>query len=136
MVNVKVVIYARNTGVQHNLIVGASIFDSSWKFKADMVWFVLFDAPANMTESISMTTELIDIPLSAGTYYVRARAWRNYDPGVINNSGAGWVAYEPGTGAAYDQYKGDGIYLDQMDKSFNVAVGQVSADITDLQITI
>lgn len=135
MVSITAVIYARNTGIQHDLIVGASIFTSAWDFVADMPWFVLFDAPANMTDSVEMTTGVIvDIP--AGTYYVRARAWRNYDAGVINNSGDGWVCYEAGTGACYDQVKGDGIYLDQMDKSFNVAVGQVSADITNLVVTV
>ena len=134
MVNLTYAITAYNTGVQHDLIVGASIFDSGWNFVADLPWWIIWDVPTGGGSKVTISGE---ISLSPGSYYVRARAWENYnltgatEIGPLDSVGKVYVG-----GSVYGTTPGDGVYLDQMDKSFNVGVGAVSADITDLQIVI
>lgn len=134
MVSLTYEIVAYNTGIQHDLIVGASIFDSSWNFVVDLPWWLIWDVPTNQGYRVAIT---VDVGLAAGSYIARARAWKNYDLtgaseiGDLNSVGKLYVG-----GSLFEETPGDGVYLDQMDKSFNVAVGAVSADITELNLTI
>jgi len=138
MVSLTYELWAKNTGVSHDLICGVSIFDTSLNFVADLPWFVIYNAPANMTQVYHVTISGIQINLSSGNYIARSRAWKSYTPGTVVGEfeGGVGVVYGSGTGAVYDTTSGDGIYLDQFDRSFSVTAGAISADITDLQITV
>ncbi len=121
-------IYARNTGVQHNLILGATILDYDWNTIFDMPWYAIYDMPAGMTDPIWVETGASGT-MPAGTYRIIAKAWETFDL-------TGATLLDSGEG--FDFYSGGSLYgeLDSIDGTFNIVAGQVSAEITDLQITI
>lgn len=138
MVNVIATFSVTNAGsIVQDIIVGASIFadpisDDSWV--ADFPWIIYPDVTPGNSRTFDL--ELTNLDLSGDyTYWVRGRAWRNYDliGATLINGGVGWQMYTGGH--LFDQTPGDGISLDQIDESFTVTA-LVTIKITNLDITV
>ena len=129
-------IKVKNTGTQYDLIAGVSVFDNNWDFVVDLPWFIIWDVPTGTQYTVTIPATLTS-NLPTGNYYARARAWENYDLtgaseyGDLDSVGRAYLG-----GSLYGTTPGDGVCLDQMDKSFSVAAGQISAEINDLIITV
>lgn len=129
-------VVATNTGGMHDLIVGVSIFDNNWDLVVDLPWFVIWDVPTGTEYTVTISATLTS-PLPIGSYWARSRAWENYnltdatEYSDLDSVGKAYLG-----GQLYGETPGDGVYLDQMDKSFNVTAAGISVDITNLKITI
>ena len=129
-----------NTGIEHDLIIGCSIFDTSGGWVADLPWWIWFNVPTGVLHQVIVSVSNVSVP-SGGNYWAKVRAWKTYDlTGATELAdiifGGVLVGRLFSGGYLYDSYVGDGVPLDQMDKMFTIPSGLVSADITNLQLSV
>lgn len=122
-------IYARNTGVEHELIVGASVFAdpiSDETFIGDLAWWVIIN-PGISSWGVPLST---GVSLPAGKYWIRARAWENRSGGtkIIDLTSEGEIV-----GYVYVEGILTGI-LDTKDISFTAA--GVAAEIINVSASL
>lgn len=122
---------AANTGVQNDLIVGFSIYsgtpsDDTWVY--DLPWWVVINPELGHYYQYPLA---MDVSLGGGTYTLRVRAWKNRSGGTEDFrdvvDGKTIIFYRGGS--LYDTTPGDGIALDQHDKSASQTL--TTADIYD-----
>lgn len=78
MANVKWKTTIKNTGIQHDMIVGCSLLDSAGNEQVRFPWWVVRNVPSETEFWIQVT--VTGVP--AGNYLGKCRAWTGYTPGT------------------------------------------------------